>query len=478
MKKGGVAEGVALNVLGQVAVVASGGLVSILLAREYGKEIFGQWSVAIVYGTMVGAIVEGGFARVLLRDASRDRELAGRSLGAVLKSRTLLSAITVPIALAVAWFSGMTQSAWILVLLTVLARALQGLLSSYQNVLTAFEYFRASNLVETARRTAMFLAVVAICALDLPIHWAAAATLVFTLLGTTYLTRLTKTIITVDFSGSPRGYWTDAIWSWINGFLFWVTGDIGLLILSKLAGDAATGVNSAAQKLAMLFLIIPRGVNYSIIPRLFRSTKDGKNLHKHLNATTLLLTAVACVAAVELWMNAEVIIHLAYSSDYADAAPALQVYGLFLMFNFMRTPPSWYLTTSDRLPTITLFLICSGVVIVGGNVLLVPKIGGIATAWVCAAAEVLTLILATSVTVKHTGPKILIAYGLGLIPGAIALGVHVSLPRAWPWYVPSAIVSITFAAAFLWVAKKLMRGWNPLGILTTDSGTRPDLHSP
>lgn len=467
LKRDSVAGGVILNVLGQAAIVASGGLVSILLARHYGKEIFGQWSVAVVYGTMVGAIVEGGLGRVLVRDASRDAASAGKSLGAVLKGRVALSFVTVPLSLIAAWFLGNSFSAWILVLLSVLARCLQGLLGSYQAVLMAFEYYRAANLVETARRAAMLFAVAAIVALDLDIHWAAVATLIFTVVGTTYLMKLTREVVQVDYSASPKGYWRDAAWFWVNGILFWINGEIALLILSNMAGDAATGINSAAQRLAMLFLIIPRGVNNSVVPKLFRSAKDGKNLLRQLNATTMLLTAIATFAAVELWFNAEPIVHLVYSAKYAESAPALQAYGIFLMLNFMRTPPSWYLTTSDRLRAVTFFFVISGMVTIAGNIAFIPTYGGLATAWVCAIAEAVMLILATTMTVKHTGPKILIAFALGCVPGIVALSIHLALPAELPWLLSAGTVTVLFGAAMALTIKKLMRGWNPLGIFTS-----------
>lgn len=474
MKKDGVAVGVVLNVLGQVAIVLSGGAVSIILARKYDKDLFGQWSIAAVYGAMVGAIIEGGLSRLLLRDASRDRAAAGRTLGAVLKGRLLLSAITVPIAMAIAWYQGHQAAALLLVFLIVLSRVFQGLLGTYQNVLIAFEYFRASNLIETARRAGMFVAVAIIALAGWSIHWAAVATLAFTAAGTTYLMRLTKTLADVDYRAPLKDYWRDGAWFWINGILFWLNSELALLILRSISGDdAMVGINAAAQRVAMLFLVIPRGVNNSIVPRLFRSAKDGKNLHKQLNATTLLLTAIAGVAAVELWVHADPIIHLAFSAKYEASIPALQVYGLFLMLNFMRTPPSWYLTTSDRLKTITVFFGVATVLTVIANLVLIPKIGGLGTAWACVASELLLFILATAVTVRATGAKILIAFALGAIPGLAALALETLLPDTLPWFVSAGIVSVLFAGAMLFAVKKLTRGWNPLGILSSDSAPVP-----
>lgn len=470
LTKDGVAGGVTLNVLGQVAIFATGAGVSVLLARHYGKVIFGQYSASLVYGTMVGTVVEGGLNRILVRDVSRHPENAGKSLGAVLRGRVMLSLITVPMAMVAAWEQ--RPDIWWLILLAVVARCLQGLLSSYQSLLFAFEYFRASNIVETARRFALVAAVAVIVNLDVPILWAAAATVFFTVVGTGYLVRLTNTVVKVDYSASPLGYWRDAFWFWINGMLFWINTEIALLMLSTMAGDAATGINSAAQKLAQVALIIPRGVNNSIVPKLFRSAKDGRDLYKHLNVTTLLLTAVATVAAVELWFNSDPIIRLVYSTKFEEAGPTLQIYGIFLMLNFMRTPPSWYLTTSDRLRTITVFFMIGAVVIVVGNLILIPQMGGIAAAYVCAISEAVMFVLATAVTVRHTGARILIAYALGMLPGALAFAVHSALPRHLPWFVSTFVVSALFIPAMYVVVKKLKASWNPFGIFGPGSPER------
>ncbi len=78
--QGGLRLGLFFNLLGRGAVVASGAGVSLLLARHYGAETFGRWSIATAYATLVGTLLDGGFHRLMMRDVGRTPDAAKQVL--------------------------------------------------------------------------------------------------------------------------------------------------------------------------------------------------------------------------------------------------------------------------------------------------------------------------------------------------------------------------------------------------------------
>ncbi|MBK8011005.1 MAG: oligosaccharide flippase family protein [Deltaproteobacteria bacterium] len=456
--------GVLFNLLGKASVVASGGLVSIILARHYGKVVFGQWAAAIVYGTLVGTIIEGGLSRVLLRDASRDPSRAGKALGAILKGRLSLAALALPLAYLAAWKLSPNRAVLILSLFAATTRCLAGLFGSYSTVLFALDHHRLPNIVETVQRIAIFLSVVIATQLDQSIYVVATYVLIIGLLSAAALRVGGKRVVTADFSGSPLQDWRDAAWFWLNGVLFWINGEVDQLMLSHMHGDSETGIYAAAVRLGALFLILPRALGTAIMPRLFRSAVDGKGLQRQLNSSVFILSMVGGAVAAELAFSSDIIIDLIYRRDFSAAAPVLSLIGLYLLLNFLRLIPSWFLSASDRVPMMTIVLIIGAGANIISNWFVIPRYGAIGAAASTVGSEALMLIGATILAISAAGPRMIVAAVLGLVPGLLVLATHLALAGHLPTWFTTGLTGVLCGGAIGWTLLRMRRGWNPFGL--------------
>jgi PST family polysaccharide transporter len=464
-RRDGLRTGLLFNLLGQVAMLASTGLISILLARHYGATLLGQWSVATVYANLVGTVTEGGLGRLLMRDAARDPKVLGRALGRVVKGRVYLGAISAPVCLLAAAWTTSSGSAWALVPLLIVARWIEGIQSSYQSALFTLGDFRTPNLLETARRTVRVLAIVGIVALDLGLAWVAITMVGTALLSHRLLVRATREVVTIDYSDAVREQWRDAFWFWLNGVLFWVNSEISLLMIAQLVGEQVTGLYAAALRLVTLFLIVPRAMSNSLIPRFFRSAASGDGQHRQLGGTAFVLSGLGALVAAECWLFAAPVIDLIYGDEYRAAGPVLSIAALFLMLNFMRIPGMWFLSTSDRVRMVTVALGLGALANVLANLLLIPGAGAVGAAWAAVISEALLGLWALGVTVRLKGPRILLATAFGLTVGGSALLVGLALPRSLHWLWSASISSAPALALLGLIARRLLRGWNPLGMM-------------
>lgn len=453
------------NLIGQVAAVASGALISVLLARHFGAELLGQWSVALVYGNLVGTFVEGGLGKVLMRDAARTPELAGRALGTVIKGRLLLGAITIPVALAASALLNPSLATWLLVLVLVLSRWIEGIQASFQAALYTVGDFRTPNLLEMIRRFARVACVALVVVLNASIHWAAVAMLATAILSSGRLAAATRRHFPIDFRGNVSDSWADAAWFWANGVLFWINSEVSVLLLSELANDRVTGIYAAATRLTALFLIVPRTLNNSLIPRLFRSAKTGIGLHRQLAGSSLFLAALGTLIAVESWFVGQPLIELVYGSAYRESGPVFTLLATFVFLNFVRVPASWYLSTSDRVRLVTIAMGAASVLNVIAGLLLIPRMGAVGAAWAAVASELVLAVFVVGATTAFVGPRVVIALGAGIGFGAVAGALHLVLANRLPWFLVAAIVSGAALAGLYAVARKLLRGWNPGGLL-------------
>ncbi|MBK6687067.1 MAG: flippase [Deltaproteobacteria bacterium] len=467
-----VSVGLLFNLVGRTVSMLAGGIVSILLARHFQAELFGQWAVASVYAALVGTVVDGGLARLLIRDAARDPAQAGLYLGRVLKGRVLLGSFFIPLALVVAAVQIGSWSAWIVVLLLVLARFVTDLLGTFSSALFAFDRFRIANLVETLRRVGLVGATTIVVLLDLGIQWAAFATLLLSGTGAHWILREARQVLTLKFDGQVRDVARDAFWFWASGIFFWINAEIDQLMLSEIQGDRATGIYAAAVRLVGLFYVIPRAVNDTVVRRFFRSAKDGIGLNRQLNTTTILLTSLGALIGAMTYLYGQATIELVYGASFTESGRVFSLYGVFIAIYFTRSAPSWYLTSADRVRQGAIYMATACVANIAINLYAIPKAGPLGAAWSTLSSEGLLAALFIGTALHLNGRKLGYSILLGAIPALVALLFSLVLPTSWPWWLRAALASIAGLGIIAAQVMALRRGWNPLGVLD-DAAPRP-----
>ncbi|MFO0725586.1 MAG: flippase [Myxococcota bacterium] len=473
MQQDSLKSSVVFTLLGRLANVLSGALIGILLARHYGVEVYGQWAAASVYAMMVANVVEGGLSNTLMRDVSRDKSKAGQALGLALKGRAVLGAIAVPVALLAAWWqTGNEGFKLALTLQLVLTRFIEGAFSGWHAVLVALGRYRLTNTLEILRRVGLLIVAAALVAADFSIQWVAASGLAITVITGLIIYWRSLPWVKPTFERSVVEGWQSAFWFWISGVLYWVNGEVDQLMLSSMAGDAATGIYSAAYRAAMLFQIVPYVLAYVVSPKLYRSTQDGVGLHRHLNGSMLVLSALGIFVGLETWWHAGPISDLAYGAKYAASAPVLQAYGVYLFLAYVRTPASWFVATSDRLRLTTLFYAICALSNIALNLVLIPRMGPEGSAWATVASEAILLVLMLGTTVRFVDVRTAWALLIGASSGLVVVALHrltVSLPT---WYASAVVDGVVVMLLYAGLVRAVLRGWDPLGLLSARSSAR------
>ncbi len=448
----GLRRGFFINLLGRSAVVASSAAVTLILARHYGAESFGRWSIATAYATLVGTLLDGGFHRLMMRDLGRTPEAAKNVLWRVLKRRLQIGAATVPLALCVAAIAVSRVDTWILIALLVATRLVSDLVGTFSSVLFAFERFRIPNAVEILRRSSLLGVVIVIVVQGGSMEWVGAAMLALTVAGSTAVIRPTLALVAEKTAPIPVSHWGDAAWFWVNGVLFWINAEVDQLMIAWLSDDRTTGLYAAAVRLIAVCLIIPKTVNDTVIRRWFRA---GNKPDSQMVTTTQLLAGTGGILGLQFLIFSNEIIAFAYDSHYADASPAFAVLGLFLILHFGRCAPHWFLSTSDRVPLATTFLAAAAVVNFVTNLWLIPAYGALGAAYSTVACELLLVFLAYLATGKRA-PELIIAAANGLIPALAAAAAALSLRLIAPWYIAAAAGGLLGAIGLGVSARRLL----------------------
>lgn len=396
----------------------------IAVARVLGPGRFGLYAVLLATIEMFAAASGSGYTDYLTREAARD-ERTGWGLGEKLVWLRLTCIVPlVAIGLGILWLLSyprlvLVASAWMSV--SLVPRALS---EAVQGVLRGIGRYVAFLVVELALGLTLVAGAVLLLVrggslrnvIESEIAAAVAAGIAALFFALKYRTKQRIQLKTLQLLK------TSGIFN-IYAFVGNLYDRVDVLMLSKLAGNYATGIYGAAYRPIGAIQLLPYGILYSLLPTLTRggySQEEGARLEKAMGlllsaAYAIVLTTTAfAVPAVRLLLGA----------PYAASAVALKILIWAVILRFINYAFNIRLLAGghERVFVVT-SLVCLAVNFVG-NLLLIPIFS-----WRAAAA--ITVITEAVLLVQN-------AYWLRRTLGTI--------PRPFGW----ARTSLVFAG--LWLA--------------------------
>lgn len=382
---------------GRALNLGLGVAVTVIIVRALGDRRFGQWSTLLSVMMIVGYLGNLGLEQVALRQAAMDRKAEGMWLGTLATLRLALSA---PVALATAAVvllisnDGDMRVAG-LVLTTMV---LFGVSAAAAAVFKLRVRNDINTAIEIANGVLWGAAVVVIAASHGGIvAFALAFALANAVTGTLQIVLALRTI-------RPRLRGTRRFWATlarvglpvgISGLLIVAYGRIDQVIVFRIAGDEAAGLYGAAYRVLERAEFVPGAIMttlYPIIAAAHATTprRVRELLQQALDALTLItlpLLAFTIVAAAPT-------IHVLFGDQFAAAAPALPI----LMFAFVLVAynylAGYMIIVYELQRRFVVYAVLALVFNVGLNLMLVPRYGFLAAAWLTAATELLIFVLA------------------------------------------------------------------------------------
>jgi O-antigen/teichoic acid export membrane protein len=192
-----------------------------------------------------------------------------------------------------------------------------------------------------------------------------------------------------------------------------------VVLLQYFRGDDAVGWYNAATKWVMNMLnILPSLFTFAVFPVLSRQAAENRNrLRSSYQLSAKLLTMAALPTAVTITLLARPMVWLLSGPEYLPhGATALRILVWSIIFGWLNSLTNYVLIALDRQRYVVGASAARVLFAVVGNVLLVPRFGYVASAWIIIGGE---LIL-----------NLLFAVDLGRELGGVAWGKIVGRPAA------------------------------------------------
>lgn len=351
------------------------------IARFYGPEPFGQFTVAHSLAIVFIFLADFGFDALLATEiaASRDQagEIAQRYLGIKILFVFFASLLMAVLPVVHSFGSTTTSLIWILSLY-VLFSSLNNFCFSFLKGLEELHHETSISL----KINSLLLVFLAICGwfhLSLPI--VGAAFVLTRVMGLLLALNIVGKRITLSFQKLEMGAMRGVIGKVVIFGLLSLFGSLCMqqdtILLSILKTDREVGIYQAAIKLIALILIVPDIATASLMPVLSRLFADRDmrwvRVSRLLNRTFVF---IGIIFGSVLLINSDHIISFVYGTEeYSSAVPVLQIFAATVFIRYCVEAHGLILTISNNQKTRMLVVALAVVLNLFANLYVISRFG-------------------------------------------------------------------------------------------------------
>ena len=445
--------------LGQVGTTILAVVLNAALARTLGAADFGIYFLLLSMSTFAYVVVEWGQSALLVREAARQPQMAGKLLGSALAFRVM-------VALAATLFTGLltrvlgydarTQALSALMVLCGLPLALS---QPYTYMFRARDRMDLDAVVGVTAK--LVIVAVTLAVLMAGFHLAGVVSAqgaggAVALLVAVLLARR----IHLD---PPRAGWSDVRALAASGTpiaVFFVAGAVEpylhAILLSKLVPAEVVGWYGAARNVMGVLLAPATILSTAAFPQFSRAASRPEDLHRATRRTLRVLMTLGALAAVGTYLCADLAVSVIYGTHKFDpAAAVLKLFAPVLLVFFLDMLLASLVTAIGKAPVLAVAKLAS---IVASSLLalvLVPLCqarfgnGGLGLVMAFGISEVVMVIALLALAPRGALDRdIVVDLGRVLLVGAGTMAVFHWVPVASPWLLVSGSV-VLFAALSL-----------------------------
>lgn len=387
---------VAVQIIARILNLALGVVVTLILAHALGSRDFGLWSTLFAITQITASFGELGLSQIAVSRAAREPEREADWLGGLLSLRLLLAIpITLASILAVFLLVGGHHGRLAGTLLSLV------LLAGAPTALNVIFQIRVRNHISMALLTMNSVVwgggVIVVAIASGGIVAFAGVFLAVTVFTTAVTTLLASRITVISLHGVRR-LWPAMLRVGLGlgaaGILVTLYVKLDQILVFKIAGSRQAGLYGAAYRLLDQIQFIPASVMTTLFPLIAASyPHDRERVRALLQVTAEFLTMASLPILAFTIVAAHPIIALLFGSQFDGAAPALPILaGAFVSISFGYLVGNMVVILEIQRQ----FLAFAAVGLAINallNVLLIPRYGFLAAAWITLLTEVTVMSL-------------------------------------------------------------------------------------
>lgn len=379
-----------LLVTRRIAVMGLSLLSTSVVAHYVSTRDFGHFASATATYYVALAVADLGFGMVLARRIPTEQENSGALMRSGIRLQ-LTWAIVLAVAIAIAALvagPGTTKNTVLLIMAPSIA--ISGFTAIRQLFLIAYET-RTLMRVDLLTNTLQALITVGVVLAGGGVVGAAIVLSLSAIVNALLSLRAGRSLIDDGQSSRAmrRSMLREALPLGIGSVLASLYFSIDLMILPWLVGDEALGWYAAAAKVLSLLVTVPNLMAAAVLPGLAESSVTKENLSKTAAAIWSWLLVAAMPLCLLVAVFAEFFMTTLYGARYHDARDVAVVLSLAGVVALASNVLGGLMVTARRGRAMLVQNLIALTFNVGANVVLAPRYGIVASAWVTVATEIM-----------------------------------------------------------------------------------------
>jgi O-antigen/teichoic acid export membrane protein len=384
-------------------------ITALVLPRFLSIDDFGVFAFHLTLYQLLANVLDFGAGNIVVREASRDRERAGRLIGMLVRLKAQMAVPCVALLLAVAWiFEGPGER---FVILAIAAMHMffhaPGGASAIFHVDMAFgRAIMATILGQTAWLLAT--AALVLSMVDRPAPFLLAYGLGPLVNGVcVYLWARRRVDIRYDADREQRRrLWHQAWPAGLSMAMASVYFYIDTIMLRPMVGEAGVAYYSVAYRLMAFVLMVPVLFSQVVLPVFSRLwSLSPRTLSPFFQRCTLTLLSIGIVFPATVPFVRADVMDVVYPASYAPGADSLGILSLAIVLVFAAYPHMTLLLAANLQRTMMFISMTGAGLNIALNLLWVPRLGIEGAAWATVATEAFVLGAAVVACARRTGQR-------------------------------------------------------------------------
>lgn len=372
---------------------------TIFLARSLGVEVFGLFAVGLAYFSIISTISDFGFNRYLIREISKEDGQKWEIICNLLMLRLTIISLFFGIFSIFLYFSDPNKIRVSIILLSSLAVLPQTVAITFDGVFIALRKLQFSAISSVVSSLATVLIGIFLINKGFEIYGAVNALILGQLIFALFFIILFSFHIGVHFGEIKLS----VIKKSLKGSLpYGLLGILGLLyfridtvMLSYLKGNYETGIYGVSYRFLEAVTFIPTAFSAALFPVLSKlhHTKSIKEMREIYIKSIKIMGFLGFLVTIIFLLLISQIIKI-FMPDYMQAVDIIKILSLSIPLMFMMAPAVQVMFSSDKylkqVLSLSVFTLVFNILL---NLLLIPKFGVWAAAWVTVLSDLLSLIV-------------------------------------------------------------------------------------
>jgi O-antigen/teichoic acid export membrane protein len=376
----------------------------IVLSRREGATESGTFALALTFVPLFSQIAYWGMDQILTREVARNHALASQYLGNFILIRLSLSVVLfggmVILVLSVLQYPPYQAAVVLVAGITIIFDSVNNLCQALYAAFEVIQYQALTKFLVGGLQ-------IAVGALVL-FKGGGALALAIVVTSANFIALLVNLLIV--YARFPHPMWRIQWRAWIPqlsgmfpfvliGVFYTIEYQMDTLILNQLQGPSAVGIYNAATTILYGLLLLPQAYRTAVFPvlsRLYLAHHERFVWVYQKSFKYLLLISLPIALAIGL--AAYPIIQLLYTSDFSAAAPVLQVLLIVFVVNMINVPSARALIVANLQRWVAPLQGVSMALNIGLNLLLIPQLGVMGSAWARVGSSVVYFVVTLILT--------------------------------------------------------------------------------